>query len=570
MSYTSEYYDLFYKIIALLGNPNATGMQTEDILKDLNELYSADAAFVYEVDGSRLRLAVCAYGERAPELPIHVNFSWFSAPKLHFAYETFMTMPLRNDFNELICVVGAARVKTRKFARNRMGRLSSLLLAIGTHSKLQIFQRNIERLAFRDALTGVYNRRKFEIDFGEIVSRAANGEAEGFILFFDLDNFKRINDVFGHDVGDRLLVKVAQFLNSEPAFHNRFYRYGGDEFVALAEGYDEEYLRGRLDMILLRYSQPWVLTGAEVYCTSSIGIAAFPGDGTNFDELLTASDTAMYIAKRKGKNTFAFFDPKDIGPSSPEIEKEFALRRAVSDGCREFELLLYPITDAKTGLWVGAESLIRWNSQPYGTMRPNDFIPLCERLGLMMPLGKWIVNTAIKMAKAFRKYPDFCVSVNTSSIQTLDGKFTARAVAAAKLYGIDPAMIMFELTSAESLEAVKRITAGLQGTGFRVAIDGIGASQKPIFMLPMIGFDMVKADSTFGMRCLDSEFDREFARTLVNLSHTAKTKICAEGVCNARIRDFLAGCGYDYLQGAFFAEPMSLNEFLAALEKNRA
>ncbi|MCL2699605.1 MAG: EAL domain-containing protein, partial [Defluviitaleaceae bacterium] len=382
----------------------------------------------------------------------------------------------------------------------------------------------------------------------------------------DLDHFKRINDVFGHDAGDRLLIEIAKFLGVQPLFGGRVYRYGGDEFVAFAEGCAEEDLREQIGIILRRYAQPWKLPGTEAYCTSSIGVARFPQDGDTYDKLINASDTAMYVAKRMGKNTFAFYDPADDNRVEPALEKETALRRAVAEGCLEFKLLLHPLVDAKTELWIGAEYLVRWESPEYGLLRPAEFIPLCEKLGLMAQLGEWIVRMAIESSQAFQKYDDFCVGINTSSLQVLSGQLAAYAEDAAKKSGVDPGRIMFELTNSEEIETPERVIERLRKPGFLHAADGLDLS---FYMMPFVKFDMVKVDCDVGMRCLESEFDRELARSLVRLAHTTGTKICAEGVWNAETKEFLTEIGYDYLQGFYFAEPAPIDDFILALERNR-
>ena len=433
----------------------------------------------------------------------------------------------------------------------------------------------VEKMALFDALTNIPNRRSFERIFQRLVDKAISGDSPGYVLFIDLDNFKHINDAFGHEKGDELLICVARYLDGFSGAHQQVYRYGGDEFIILVEDQDREAVGDLVDSFLTRFAEPWDLGGLEYFCTASIGAASFPSDGVTYDVLLNAADKAMYEAKKQGKS-MAVFSQGGAERRPEAMEFEFALRRAVLDGCGEFEVLFHPIVDIHTGRWAGVEALARWNSQVYGTVGPDRFIPVCEKLGLIFDIEKWLFASAIGEVASWTPEPvDLFLSFNVSALEFCGDGFADYLLSVADEKGYPHRRLMLEIAESPrdlnlKIADIKNRLDCLRGQGVAVALDGFGIGYDSLERIQELPVDFIKIDRKFVTDAADDERKIAIVQAIVILARAARAKVCAEGVERAEHLDCLKRVGCDYVQGRYYHRPASGPEILDALNANRA
>lgn len=435
------------------------------------------------------------------------------------------------------------------------GRLAQVISSIDITEKKKN-QLLVEQMAYFDTLTGVANRRKFESDFKALLAANTGKEMSGALLFVDLDNFKHINDTFGHDVGDRQLVEIASYLNGLPSCRDHVYRFGGDEFIVLLDAHVRDSVEKISNEILERCKKPWHLDNELYYCTVSLGIALYPQDGVTYNQLLSSADSAMYTAKGAGKAKIAFF----TGYGSAEnvnLELEFALRKTVSQNCNEFSPAFLPIISAQTHSAVGYEVLLRWKSPAYGLLFPQDFLAIAQELGLIVPIGQWLLRESIQkicQSKAFLEKKLY-ISFNLSKEEFSDDGFEPYLNALVDEFSLPASLVMLEISeSATGIPAVRSKIERLRQNGFLISIDGFGLNYTSTNVANLIPTDMVKIDKGFVLNCLESRFSRTLVKTIAMLAHAAGTQICAEGVENAEIAAYLVKSGYDYLQGEYFSD----------------
>ncbi len=429
----------------------------------------------------------------------------------------------------------------------------------------------IERMALFDALTDIPNRRAFERDFERVVEQSVRENKPGFILFLDLDNFKHINDAFGHEKGDALLQTVAAYLDNFSNEHRKVYRYGGDEFILLIGDVEFEAVTALVSLFLSRFSEPWPLGGLEYFCTVSIGVASYPVDGVTYDTLLNAADRAMYEAKKKGKSAVAYAQ-RDNNRGAKQLEMEFALRRAIMDGCGEFEVLYHPFVDVKTGGWCGVEALARWNSNVYGVVEPETFIPMCERLGLIFDLERWLLAAAIGEVAAWRDRlpPDFFLSLNVSVMEFLSDGFRDFIAEKTNAFGYPGERLMLEVVESASgahrwSAEVKEGVASLRSQGILVALDGFGIGNNSLERIQESEVDFIKIDRKFVTDFMDDNIRVAVVKAIVMLARAANAKVCAEGVETAEHVVLLKSIGCDYVQGRMFSKPKKGPQILSAI-----
>ena len=306
----------------------------------------------------------------------------------------------------------------------------------------KLYQQKIERQANNDFLTGLYNRMRFEQDLAHCIEQTKEFGGEGALLYIDLDDFKHINDGLGHQYGDILLKNISDSLRRIPGVENNCYRMGGDEFIIILAHRQIMMLQKILNDIRTLFSKPWMLKGADYYCTMSMGVVRFPTEGDTVEELIKKADIALYAAKCSGKNRVEFYDENVESTSFRRLDMEKNMRNATNNAFSEFEVVYQPIVDVtrESNPCVGAEALIRWNSGELGLIAPTDFIPLAEYLGLINPIGAYVLEEACKRCKYWNDmgHPDYKVNVNLSVVQLLQNDIVEQVRSVIKRTGIVP------------------------------------------------------------------------------------------------------------------------------------
>lgn len=430
------------------------------------------------------------------------------------------------------------------------------------------YQQKIERQANSDFLTGLYNRMRCEEDLAKYIRQSKEMNGEGALLYIDLDDFKHINDGLGHRYGDVLLRAISHSLQRIQGIESNCYRMGGDEFIIIVTQYQYAMLNRILCDIQDIFAKPWFLKGADYYCTMSMGIVRFPGDGENVQELIQKADLAMYEAKKAGKNRSEFYHDNVEATSVKRLDMEKNMRDATLNDCDEFEVYYQPIFDVtKEGnSCAGAEALIRWNSKSLGFISPVDFIPLAEYLGLINPIGTFVLKKACERCKYWNDmgHPEYKVNVNLSVVQLLQNDIVEKVAKVLKETGINPSNLTLEVTESlavNDMARMKRILGMIKELGVRVALDDFGTGYSSLNHIREMPIDVIKIDRCFVMDIGKDEFADIFVKVVGELAETIGMHLCVEGVEVQEQFDRLKNMKIELIQGFYFDEPLTVEEF---------
>jgi diguanylate cyclase (GGDEF)-like protein len=498
--------------------------------------------------------------------------------------------------NAEVCLLAYTLTEKWHLARQAQGRLQELermvqartidLQRANEHLKREITWRKEaeDRLrydALHDSLTGLPNRTLLMNRLAHCVQRAHRRKGcSCATLFLDIDNFKVVNDGLGHTAGDKLLVKVAERLAASLRATDSVARYsenltarlGGDEFVIVLEDItrpdDAVWVAERL---LEQLARPYDINGHEIVITASIGITLVNGAEKTAEELLRDADTALYQAKAAGKAQFVFFDETMHAAAMSRLQLENDLRRAIDQ--REFVIEYQPIVALNSLAVRGCEALIRWVHPSRGVILPCGFIPIAEETGLIVPLGRWILQEALCQIKTWndRLPPQraLVMSVNISRRQLIEPGFVAEVDALLQRMGVDRKHLQFEITESAIMESPALITAklrGLQALNVRLHMDDFGTGQSSIGCLQAFPFDVLKIDRSFVQRLDRDKKYTAIVQAVIALGHNLDMKIVAEGVETGAQLTQLVALGCDYGQGFLFSRSMNADEFWALLE----
>ena len=439
----------------------------------------------------------------------------------------------------------------------------------GAHdiTEKKMYQKKIERLAYTDFLTGLFNRLCCERDLAKYVDDARKTGMEGAVLYMDLDDFKNINDSLGHQYGDVLLKSIAQGMRGVHGIQSSCYRMGGDEFVIIVTPDYYEILDEIIEGVKSVFNRPWFLKDADYYCTMSMGVVHFPAEGEGVEELIKKADIAMYEAKKTGKNRVAVYSSDIKTESDKRLDMEKSMREAAMDGYKEFEVYYQPVIDIQEGnKCTGAEALIRWNSVKMGFMSPADFIPLAEYLGLINPIGKHVLRQACKTCKCWNDngYPEYRVNVNLSVVQLLQQDIVETVAGIVKESGITPHNLTLEVTeglAVNDMERMKTILAQIKKLGVRIALDDFGTGYSSLSHIRELPFDVIKIDQSFVRDLAEDTYSKSFIKMVSDLADAINVSICVEGIETEEQYKVLAGMKVRMIQGYYFDKPMPAAEF---------
>jgi diguanylate cyclase (GGDEF)-like protein/PAS domain S-box-containing protein len=416
------------------------------------------------------------------------------------------------------------------------------------------------RLATTDGLTGLANRGLLRDRMQQALAHDRRVGEHAALLFIDLDHFKAVNDSFGHDMGDRLLVELAHRLRSSVRGEDTVARQGGDEFIvflpSISKPDDAGVLAEKLQRVL---SQPLVIDGRELYVGGSIGVAVFPDDGTDVDSLLKRSDAAMYQAKEGGRGRVAYASASLDQSAFERYTLGAELRRAADRG--ELRLVFQPIVDLSDGRMTAMEALLRWQHPQRGAVSPADFIPLAESTGQIVALGEWVILHAClhirRWLDAGLQVPR--VAINLSALQVQQDSLITRLQNILAQTGVSGVHLEFEITEGclmRQTEDVQRTLLALQAMGAHLAIDDFGTGYSSLAYLKRLPIHTLKIDRSFVVDIGVDADDTAIVETVVALGHNLHLRVVAEGVETPLQRDFLATLGCDHGQGYLFNRPL--------------
>ncbi len=425
-------------------------------------------------------------------------------------------------------------------------------------------------LAFYDALTQLPNRRLLVDRLQQVLVNGARSGLTTAVLFVDLDNFKTLNDTRGHEVGDLLLKDVAQRLRSCVREQDTVARLGGDEFVVVLQNLSSDapeaaaQARTLGELILAHLRQPYELAGHEHHFTASIGVTLLNHQRDSVDEVLKQADMAMYRAKDDGRNTLRFFDPD----MQQAVNRRALLETELHNGLRraQFLLLYQPQVDSQ-GRVTGAEALVRWQHPVQGMVPPSEFIPLAEESGLILPLGQWVMETALRQQARWQRDPLFAhlsLAINVSARQFLQDDFVAQVLALVQQTGANPAQIKLELTESLLLDNVDSVIAtmrALKAHGLGFSLDDFGTGYSSLSYLKRLPLDQIKIDQGFVRDVLLDASDAAIARSIIALAGSLGLSVIAEGVETTAHHQFLLAHGCQAFQGYLFGRPLTLEDF---------
>ncbi|MFA7293418.1 MAG: EAL domain-containing protein [Rhodocyclaceae bacterium] len=444
---------------------------------------------------------------------------------------------------------------------------------VGTHfdiTERKLAEEKINELAFYDQLTSLPNRTLLLDRLKQTMAASSRSGSFGALLFIDLDNFKTINDTQGHDIGDLLLKQVALRLKQCVREGDTVARLGGDEFVVVLAGLssDQEAAATGIEYvaekIIAALNQDYQLGELSHHSTASIGVTLFRGDVSSSDDLMKQADLAMYKSKEAGRNTVRFFDPNMESAVKERASLEEDLRQAIDQ--KQF-LLHYQAQVADAGRLTGVEALVRWQHPQRGMVSPADFIPLAEETGLILALGRWVLETACGQLATWALRPEMAhltVAVNVSAHQFRQRDFVDQVLAVLNSSGANPQRLKLELTESllvHDVEAIieKMFTLKARGVGF--SLDDFGTGYSSLSYLKRLPLDQLKIDQSFVRDVLSDPNDAAIAKTVVALAQSLGLGVIAEGVETATQRDFLASSGCHAYQGYFFSRPLPIEGF---------
>ena len=429
---------------------------------------------------------------------------------------------------------------------------------VKTHLDIARLRREAVELAQHDALTGLPNR-KLTLEFAEqLLASARRGGKQVGVLFIDMDRFKPINDTHGHEVGDAVLKEIARRLKACVRAEDTVGRLGGDEFIGLLSHVHDSSNAGQaarhiIDML----NQPYHIAGLEVDTSPSIGIALYPDDGADMEQLIRNAEIAMYHAKEKGRNNFQFYTQQlnDNAALARRIESQ--LRSGLEQG--EFQLYYQPVVDVSTHALVGVEALMRW---PAMGLNPSDFIPVAETSGMINEMGNWIVHEACRQIRQwrYRRLPELLLSINVSPLQLQKNTLYDMIVHALNEHHLEPATLQLEFAEAVMLNNKKETISSLhalKSLGVKIALDDFGKSYSNLSCL-QFPLDAIKIDQGFVHNIASDPASAAITNAIIAIGKTLGLHVVAKGVESDEALTMLRDKDCREMQGYYLCPPVSV------------
>ena len=429
----------------------------------------------------------------------------------------------------------------------------------------KLYEARLERQANYDTLTGLANRALFHDRLSQSILTAERGGGAPAVIFIDLDRFKFINDSLGHQIGDELLCAVAERLRASVRDCDTVARLGGDEFVVLVNGHaGAPSVRTLAERLIAQITTPLVIEHGSVNVTCSVGVALYPADGENAAVLLKHADSAMYCAKEFGRNECQFFTAE----LKERLTEKLALQRGLSQALelQQFELHYQPRVDLLSGRIVGAEALLRWNLPGQGFLSPERFIPIAEETGLILPIGRWVLEQACRQNLAWQRQglPPLSISVNVSAVQFQQQDFVRTISETLVKTQLAARYLELELTESLVMHGASQLQDSvrkLKALGIALSIDDFGTGYSSLSYLKRFAVDSLKVDRSFITELRDGSDDAAIVRTIIALGHNLGLRVVAEGVETPEQAAFLRSNGCDEAQGYWYSRPVNATQF---------
>lgn len=431
-------------------------------------------------------------------------------------------------------------------------------------------EKRVEYMAYHDELTGLINRRFYEQKLQEALREAEANGSQMAILFLDMDRFKNVNDSMGHALGDELLRMLADRLRFCLEERHVIARLGGDEFTLLCRDVQgEQEVSEVADRIAQVLEESFKIKGCEFHMTASIGISMYPKDGKDSETLMRHADIAMYHAKNQG-GSYQYYRPG----MNRKSHDSWLLERELRKGLEREEFMVYyqPQMDIATGKIIGAEALIRWIHPEKGFVSPGEFIPLAEEIGLIVPLGNWVLDEACRQNKLWQEagLPPIKIGVNLSFRQFIQQDLARTVADTLERTRLDSSYLDLEITESMTMEVERamEVLAQLRSLGVSISMDDFGTGYSSLTHLTKFPIDKLKIDQSFVRNIIDGANDAAIAATIVTMAKNLKLKAIAEGVETDDQLQFLQRCGCDEIQGYWLSPPVPAEKFERLLASN--
>jgi len=416
----------------------------------------------------------------------------------------------------------------------------------------------IKQVAEYNDLTHLPNRRKLLSD----ISKSKEELKDTSLLFIDLDRFKLVNDTLGHNYGDELLINVAQRLLTFQNEYLNVYHLGGDEFITLIHKGEQEYIENAVVEIITLLKEPYLIFGKEINLTTSIGVCRYPEHTDNHDDLIKLADTALYHAKSDGKNTYKFFSENIKLQLDRKAEIEIELRKVLQNG--ELYINYQPKFNLVSSRLVGFEALIRWRNPLLGMVSPAEFIPIAEETGLIVDIGKWVINQVLLQMSQWKTkgYSLVKISVNVSQKQFRDNDLVQYIESCLAFHKVDAQFFEVEITEsliADFMVIIPQLTA-IKGKGIGISIDDFGTGYSSLNFINNLPIDTLKIDQSFVRGVLNNEKNSSLLKAMIDIGKTLKLDVVAEGIETEEHLNKLIELNCPLGQGYFFSKPIDALE----------
>lgn len=496
------------------------------------------------------------YGYQKDEL---LTIHWeklFTQESIDYFHETFFSEVKKSGYvrSEATGLKSDGSMFPLEITMSLLNETQKTLVIIRDITKKKQYEAMIKYKAEHNELTHLPNRRKLNQDLEKFKEQSL----ETSLLFIDLDRFKITNDTMGREVGDKLLIEVAERLNFFSNHMIKTYHLGGDEFVVMILKENMDFVKNIAMDIGEYIKEPFYLKGNEVFVTASIGISGSPEHTDDMNELITMADTAMYYAKLDGKNTYKFFNNELKEQRERRTLIEIELRRAIRN--EELYVVYQPKFNLHNSKLAGIEALIRWDNPVLGMVSPMEFIPVAEDTGLINEIGNWIINDVLYQMRRWqdKRYSPVKVSVNVSQRQFRDNNFVPFIESCLYSYSIEAKYLEFEVTESviENIDLVMPKINSLKALGVGISIDDFGTGYSSLSMLKNLPFDTLKIDQSFIRDLIGNSQDLSLVKTIISIGQTFNLNVVAEGIEKEEHLHLLAELDCPMGQGYFFSKPI--------------
>lgn len=573
-----------YKIAILVGQEERNFYYLCTIQKKEQDLsfstlleHNLDPIITIATDGTILNanhIASGKLGYKSSDIygkPLHEIISVFSREQMQKLINDTIILKTTIELDELGIKTIAGKtlvVFTKSIPIIEHDKISKILLILRVVSPDNMENSCVRYVTYHDQLTGAWNKKALSEHFLDVVKKAKQRKNKVAIMSIDLNRFKKINETYGSSIGDSIVCKIVNRLSKITNEHSNLYRLNSDNFIFVIQNATKNSIHSYAKQIINIIKEPFTVGELEFSISSSIGIAIFPNDGGNIDDLLRKSNQAQLYAKERSQIGYEFYYNELEDQFRNTALMEAHLRRAIEKN----ELVVYyqPQIELETGKITSCEALLRWDNPQFGFVSPGQFIPIAEDSGLIIEIGDWVIEQACKQLNAWKKMniTNVRIAVNISPKQFKENKLSTKIFQYLKEYEVDPKMLELEITESSMTDAEDTmiILKQLKSMGLIISIDDFGTGYSSLSYIKRYPIDIIKIDQSFIRDMDNDEKDRAIAQTIIHLAHSLGLDVIAEGVEKEEHVGFLKKQRCKKAQGFLFSKPVSIEKFMEKID----